>query len=411
MVQRLASIAALFYLLTVLSYIKLRQPDLGYQRLIYGLLLVAGIIGGLHSKENFVAVFLLLFLWELFTAAEHIRRRLLSVSAGGVFALMLISPFVAEFWQALDKFSTGANALSRINYFYSQQLVLWDYVVRFVYPLNLQLDIDAAAKTAFEPVVALALAAHIAVIAGAWRLRKTLPLLFVGIVFFYASHSIESFIIPIEDLAFEHRTYIGNIGLVIAVVALIQTALLHGTKHWSKRGANKNPAYVVVATLCVLLLVLSVLTFTRNQLWQTPLAFYANEVRLAPGHARSNASYGTELMKAQRYAQAEPYLKKSVDINLALGKITASGLTAYMTVLYHQKKYQQAAPVVMIGLKYIKRKGERSTLLGNLAFGYIQMGFCDFAKGLLNRVIKINPQNHDARKNLDYCLTKLNPGG
>ena len=75
--------------------------------------------------------------------------------------------------------------------------------------------------------------------------------------------------------------------------------------------------------------------------------------------------------------------------------------------MYHQKKYQLAAPVGMLGLKYIKQTNDRSVLLANLAFGYIQMGFCDFAKGLLTQAIKLDATNANAKTNLQHCLNQL----
>jgi tetratricopeptide (TPR) repeat protein len=156
-----------------------------------------------------------------------------------------------------------------------------------------------------------------------------------------------------------------------------------------------------------LLLVLSFTTVKRNILWQTPLEFYANEVANAPQHARANASYGNELMKLGRFDEAEAYLKKSVDINLAKNKVTASGLTSYITVLYHLHKYQKASQVAVIGLKYVNTPVERSALLGKMAYGYMQMGIYDFAKGLLSKALTLDPNNSEVRANLELCLLKL----
>ncbi len=400
-VQRLASIVSLFYLLSIICYIKLRQQEQAAKVMAYFVLLLGLLFIGIQTKQNFVTVVIFLFCWEMLTATLKVRRFVMVSTVTAVFALLIASPFLPELWQMLDAFTRDADASSRSEYFYSQTLVLWDYVARFVYPLSLQMNIDAQLKSSFEPVVALAMVAHITVITAAIKFRKHLPLLAIGVAMFYTSHSVESFIIPIKDLAFEHRTYIGNIGLTLAVIAVL--------RYWFYSYDNRNKGQnggLLVTGIC-LLLGLSTISFMRNSLWQTPLDFYANEVKLAPEHPRANASYGTELMKQQRYDEAEPFLKKSVDIHLANHRMTASGLTAYMTVLYHQKKYQLAAPVGMLGLKYIWKADDRSVLLANLAFGYIQMGFCDFAKGLLTQAIKLDATNTNAKTNLQHCLNQL----
>ena len=414
--QRLASIVTLFYLLSIISYIKLRQHILlseskassnaqsKFKAMAYAVLLFTAIIGGLHAKQNFVAVLVFLYCWEWLTCSTRTRRILLKITLGLGIAMMLAAPFMHDVLLTLDNYTRDAFAPSRGDYFYTQQLVLWDYIWRFIYPFALQLNIDTLLQTSLTPLVGLALLAHVAVLSTVYTLRKSIPLLCVGVVFFYTSHVVESFIIPIKDLAFEHRTYVGNIGLMLAIGGLLQY-------FWQRNETNKTAHSLMVCTVAVVLLVVSFATAKRNKLWQTPLAFHANEVSLAPEQARANASYGTELMKLGRYDDAQPYLKKSVDINLAKNKMTASGLTAYITVLYHANQYQKAAAVAMLGLKYIHNPLERSDLLGKLGFGYMQMGIYDFAKGLLTNALNLDPNNTEARTNLALCLATLKQQG
>ena len=66
----------------------------------------------------------------------------------------------------------------------------------------------------------LSLLLLIAIIASAYWLRKKVPLYAFGILFFFASHLLESTIFPLE-LMFEHRNYLGSVGIVIAALSLI----------------------------------------------------------------------------------------------------------------------------------------------------------------------------------------------
>lgn len=395
-VQRLASIAALFYLLTAISYIRLRQSDSIIKRLVYGAVLLFCLVAGLHSKQNYVCVFIFLFIWELFTASPIVRHYLLRMTVFGVVALCLITPFISEFWQALDKFTRDPLSDSRTSYFYTQTLVLWDYYWRFVLPTNLQLEIYVPLKKTMDAGVGFALLAHLLVMGLSIYWRRVIPLLFVGVMFFYTSHMVESFIIPIKDLAFEHRTYIGNIGLVIALVGVL--------KYLYDNQKFKLSAKVLAFTAGVVVIAYGGLIYQRATLWQDPFAFYANEVTMSPDHARANFSYGFELMIREKPAQAEPYLKKSFEIGMRNKKVTISGINTYMTVLYQQGKYQQAAQMAMVGLTHIKYGPDRSLLLGNIAYGYIKMGICDFAVGLLRTAIKLNPENQQAKNNLKACI-------
>ncbi len=393
-VQRLASIVTIFYLLTIIFYIQARKQTNLVKIGAYVLLIIGCLVAGLHAKQNIVGVILFLLVWELLTASFRVKKLLWWLIAGCTFAVLVIAPFIPWFWQALDTFTRDPSADTRPEYFYTQMVVLWDYVLRFIYPFSLQLNIDADLKKTMEPVVGLALLAHVMVLAIGYKYRKTLPLLFIGILLFYTGHAVESFIIPIKDLAFEHRAYISNIGLMIALVAIV--------RYWFEKSPTRSVQWLV-AGFSVVLVIASITTFKRNILWQDPLTFYANEALLSPEHPRANASYGNELMKLQRFAEAEVYIKKGVDFNIAQGKITASSLIAFMNVLYQQEKYQQASHIVMLGLRHIKRPHDRSNLLSSLAYGYIKMGYCDFARGLLNTALKLNPNNKDAKANLAFC--------
>ena len=203
---------------------------------------------------------------------------------------MLVAPFIGWFWQALDQFTRDPNAPLRTDYFYSQLPIMWDYVLRFVWPFSQQLEIEAQLYQSFAGPVAAALAGHIALAVFAWRWRHKMALFTLGVVLFYAGHAIESSIIPIKDLAFEHRTYISNLGLVLAVLALLKYGL-NRQNRWLKAASLKGLA----AATCLLFIVL---TFNRVTLWQEPMNFYAQEVQLSPTHARANASYGNEFLDA-----------------------------------------------------------------------------------------------------------------
>ena len=50
------------------------------------------------------------------------------------------------------------------------------------------------------------------VLVACLRLVRTLPLVAFGVMFFYATHIVESGFIPIRDLAFEHRNYLLYLG-------------------------------------------------------------------------------------------------------------------------------------------------------------------------------------------------------
>lgn len=403
-VQRLALFVSFFMLLSVITYIKLRQTKSLPHAVGWGTLLVAFIVLGFFSKQNFVAIFLFLIAWELFTGSVRVVKYLRFLAIFGVLFVTFSAPFLIEFWEILDQFTRDPGATTRTTYFYTQMIVLWDYIGRYFAPFNLQLNIWVDSKESFEPIVALSMLFHVLLIVFAYKLRHKAPLFFIGVLFFYTSHSIESFIIPIKDFAFEHRTYVGNIGLSLFVVACVK----YFVDNPPFKIERKKVTYAFSFGFVAILMISGFQVYKRSEQWQDPLAFYAVEVELAPEHFRTNSSYGSELLKNGRYEEAEIYLKKSIDISASNGTLTAAAINSYMMLMYQQGKYQQAAPIVMMGLKHIRYPIPRSMLLSNLAVGYIYMGFCDFALGLLDTALKLNPANSDAFNNRAYCLQKMN---
>jgi len=387
-VQRLASLVTLFYLITVYSYFKLRFEKFN---LVYAVSLIVSILLGALTKQNFFAVALFLLAYELVFLKGSKHRALVQNLLCLGLIIALIYPFAPAFFQQLSNLTAETKAISRFDYFVTQTSVLWIYIQKFLLPINLQLDMAVNLAKPSTGWNFIALVAHLFTISLAIRLRKTIPLFTIGILFFYTGHAIESFLIPITDLAFEHRTYLPNIGLSLALCAVIF--------HFS----NKDNNNLLIASI-VIFIIFILLTFHRNTLWQTPYDFYQNEFKLSPNSPRTQSSLAIELIKKKEYAQAEKLLTKAVNTNLSKGVITVTSLNNLMLLLFEQKKYQAAVNTAMIALKYIKRPKEKSLILSTISYGYIKMGWCGFASGLAKKAIKLDNTNQKAKQYVQYCM-------
>lgn len=99
-----------------------------------------------------------------------------------------------------------------------------------------------------------------ALLAAAWWLRRRKPLVSLGIVWFFAAQVLESTIWPLE-IAFEHRIYLADWGIILAVFALLILPLRR--LHWRRAGI----------TACVLAFVaLTTGTVIRAWHWRSNLA-------------------------------------------------------------------------------------------------------------------------------------------
>lgn len=391
-VQRLASLVTLFYLAALFCYLKCRYEN---KKIIWSVLFLISCLLGLLTKQNFIVLFAFIVIYELIYAEQVIKKWILVSFASAFVALAIAYPFIPHLIEMISGMTKETESISRYDYFVTQTLVLWEYILKFFIPYPLQLDMGVDIAKTSSGVHFAALLGHLALILSALFAAKRLPLFTVGIILFYTGHSVESFIIPITDLAFEHRTYLPNIGLILAVSSLLFYIS-------DKQDKSYKAITAVIVLICGMF---AVMTFERNTQWQDPYAFAENEYNLEPDSPRAMTSYALELVKVGELAQAEKLLLRAVNLNMRKGKLTVTSINNLMLLLFNQGKYQSAVNTGMMALKHIKRPNDRSLTLTNIAYGYIKMGYCDFAIGLTRKAIKLDEHNKNARDYLKHCLS------
>lgn len=229
-VQRMTSLAALFTLAGMLAYVagrnRMRAGKIGWPQ-IWVLTPIFCVLGILCKEDAaLLPVYLLIIEWLLFGfqgTNQKIAKSILTF-----YLCILVLPGIAglgylvthKFWvgYALRDFSLGERLLTELR-------VVWLYIQWTVYPnirqLALYHDDLRISKGFLNPITtlwsALALATLLAL--AIWQ-RKRRPLFSLGILFFFAGQLMESTIIPLE-LAFEHRNYLPDFGLLLAVFSLL----------------------------------------------------------------------------------------------------------------------------------------------------------------------------------------------
>ncbi len=346
-IQRLASLAALFYITSLASFVQARLATQPLHRTLWFIACFLFAVLAFFTKQNTVTLPLTIILIEIIFFPKTQQQLLKIAGIGGVLlmgaAILLTfsigkNPFSLEAMQALTRETTE---ISRVSYLATQMTVLWWYVRLFFLPNSLHIDYDYPIATGFLDVwVLFALIAHLAVFAGAFLARKRYPLLCFGIVFYYVAHAVESSIIPISDVVFEHRTYLPNLGLIILCswFALSYLPLEMGEK----------ATFVIIL---MLLLLLSGATWWRNQLWRDPIALWKNNVQHAPHKERAWVILGKHLLQANRPNEGLKALEQSaIERPQANGQIsksyTVEALINMVVALRMLKEYKRALELV-----------------------------------------------------------------
>lgn len=229
-VQRMTSMAALFYIATVWLYGETRRrqtsasPKPVTAWLLYGLALVCG-LAAVHCKEHTVTLPAAVLLYEICIVKRRRQRELLCVIP--FVAVALIVPFYmlggGVSISAIQKATTETETISRTTYLLTEFRVLVTYLRLLVLPVNQNLDYDYALATGFfEPRIFFSfLLLSVIGIAGILAYRRNRILTFC-VFWFYIALSVESTIIPIRDVIYEHRLYLP----MVAYALLLPCAVL-----------------------------------------------------------------------------------------------------------------------------------------------------------------------------------------
>ena len=283
-VQRMTSLAALFTVLAVIAWVTWRRRRYEGRKnwLAPFVVSIAFTVLGLLSKENaaLVPAFAILIEAAIFrgrTLDGRIDNRVV-----WFFLLLLVLPvlltvsflvtnpgYILNGYEGRT-FSLGERLLteSRVLMLYLQWII-----VPSASSLGLYHD-DVAVSTGLltPPTTALAVAAIFGMLAIGTLLLRRAPIVSLGILWFFAGHTLESTIIPLE-LVYEHRNYLPSYGILLGLgYALFQLA---GRLHLNK---------LAVALGSVALLVFSAVTFVRAQQWQDNITHAITE---ANNHPRS----------------------------------------------------------------------------------------------------------------------------
>ncbi|WP_435103481.1 hypothetical protein [Arhodomonas sp. AD133] len=318
-VQRYASLVAMFYLASMAFYAWARVHS--SYRWFAACALCAAL--ALFTKQNAATLPVALLLVEL-VFFQKLSPRMRAVLAAAA-ALLAIAVYALVNLDSLNQVGITRETMdiSRLDYLATQMEVLWRYVGLFFLPVDQRLEYDIALAGGFHQWgTALATVGHLALIAGAFAFWRRLPMAAFGMLFFYIAHAVESSIFPITDLAFEHRTYLPNAGIALAVGSAL--AWLIG------RGRFKVAGWVAVGLAVA---AFSGLTVNRNLLWQDRIAFLRADAELSSSSPRAWTSLAKELMRDGKHREALDALGTALNKGRTSYGLEVPGATLVNTVM------------------------------------------------------------------------------
>lgn len=302
-VQRMASMVTLFYLLSLAFYMKTRLNKEGgwiKYAMIGGSIIFA--ILAMFTKQNAVTLPFAIMLIEIcFFQSKKIKinfkdyRVIILIVALMVFILIFLSNYFNAniFKPHSPGYTNDFSLITSKNYLLTQFSVIVKYLQLLILPLNQNLDYDfKLANSFFEIRTIMSFLFLLSLVIFAWVKYKKNRILTFGILWFFLTLAVESSIIPIDDLIFEHRTYLPSFGFFIILSYSIYLYL------WQK---HKKIAITIFG---IIIASNSLMTYERNEIWKDDFSLWNDSVSKSPNKARALNNRGIAFFEKQMNYQA-----------------------------------------------------------------------------------------------------------
>jgi len=388
--QRMTSMAALFYIIAVYCYLKARMAHTAdkatahtWMMYLFGLLF--GIMS-VYTKQTAITFPLAFVLIELFFVRDNsgkINMRLVSGIVIGVAtgALVIVLSNIA---------TSDTQSASRLTYFTTQLRVIPSYFQMALLPFGQNIDHNFSLSNALGMKEILGLIMNLGILgAGILLLKRNYYVLSFSIFWIYLTLSVESSIFPIKDVFVEHRMYLPMLGIALFLSQVV--FLLIG-----------NRRTIAIAILAVLTAFYGILTYQRNQVWESPLTLWSDSVEKAPLKARPNNNLGHAYLSLGESDKAMNYFKKAI----AIKPDYVEALNNRGLVLFGKGEYENALHDFQKALSF---KPNYAPAVNNVGLAWNKLEEYGEAVNYMEKALKLDPNNPEIPYNLGVVFEKTGP--
>lgn len=403
-VQRMASLAGMFYIMSMYSYLRARKAEVRHDKILFFIFCILSFVLALGSKENAAMLPLSIFIYEILLlqkiTVKNIRKNLnvFFIVTGAI----LIVGFIYIYIQDGNIFSF-LNGYENRPFTLTQRLlteprIIIFYILLLLYPVPNRLSIAHSfqiSTSLFNPISTVLSILFIAGAIGyAIYSAKKRPLLSFCILFFFLNHAIESTIFPLE-LIFEHRNYIPSMLFFVPIII----GFFYLFNYYS---AKKPMQYILLSFVLFFVIGLSHSTFMRNFTWKNEKSLWIDAVEKAPNSYRPHHNLG-------RYYDDHGYKEEAIsEYKKALEKPIYSRKNEIFVTYYnlgriyaHIKDYKKALSFYH---KALVLNSDHAPSYNNIASIMERQGKPKLAHNYLIKAIKLDPSSSEINYNLgiDY---------
>lgn len=377
-VQRMTSMASMFYIMSIYFYAKGRLSQQSSRRswLFFLACILTGILSfGCKEISATLPFFILLYEWFFFADLKPgwIKKHLpLIVTTFAVIVLLSLLYFWAKPIRvmAAEHSRWGFTPVQRLL---TEFRVVIYYISLLFYPnpARLSLEHDFSISTSlFNPlqtfvciIIVFALLILSIFLAKKHRLFSFCILWFLGNLF------IESSFVGIE-LIYEHRLYLPSMFIIFAFAAVLWRLL--------KPNVLKTSVFFIIAVL------LFAATYTRNKAWTDELTLWKDCVAKSPNRPRANYNLATAYYDSKDYHDAIKYYNRT----LQLDPNRYDAVAGLGFVYFNLNDYQRALDYAVTAAAHNPKETHAYYLEGMI---YYKQNKLDEAVASLLKAIAIEP--------------------
>ena len=302
--SRSSLLATFFYLLTIYCFTEtlLLTRTVKY-RIISSLLIILGIYLALASKLIAITLpVIILFLFLVLYVPRYFKNyreyfttsKMLWVFGCGGVTLICIAYLMEALYLPKDQ---GFELYGSIPYLLVQsKVIIFYYLSKFIFPFNLNVDIGfpfTELSTDWKILFSVLLISGITLVIIKWGNIWVK----LGFAWFLLTIAPTSSIVPLNDLAVEHRMYLPmSLGLCL-ITGWFISRLKKTTQLYS---------FIFIVIIC------GILVGKRNQIWANEISLWSDSAIKNPKSPRVHNNLGKAYYEAGKLKIARSHLEKSV---------------------------------------------------------------------------------------------------
>ena len=397
-VQRLASLATLFYLLSLALYVTGRLGEDNKDKRVFffyaGSILCA--VLGMLTKEIVFTLPFALVLYEfsfIKTDTWRIDLRDRGIQIPVIILVIFVGLFFLDFSLVIFKpvppllYQGYDYPITAWEYLLTQFSVILTYIRLFIVPVNQNFDYDyPISHSLFEWHTLIGMLSLAGILVFGIFLFRRYRLISFGIFWFFLTVSVESSIIPIsQNVIFEHRTYLPGLGFFL---------VLTGVVFYFLRDRYRQISWGV---LVLLILTNIVLTYERNKVWKSDYTLWGDSVKKSPNKPRPLNNYGKALADTGHASEALAYYDKAIKVNPRFYAAYYNRGNARLNLIDYKGAVADYEETLSINPNY----PDAYYNLGNVLS---RQGKMVEAVTCLKEAIRLNPRSAEYQNNLGYVL-------